>query len=33
VRTHHRRKAAAQAGLRYVTDGASGITRKRVGTD
>jgi DNA topoisomerase-1 len=32
VRTHHRRKAAAQAGLRYVTDGASGITRKRVGT-
>ena len=29
--TEHRR-AAARAGLRYVSDGASGITRKRVGT-
>jgi DNA topoisomerase I len=29
--TEHRR-AATRAGLRYVTDGASGITRRRVGT-
>ena len=29
---HVRRKAATHAGLRYVTDGANGITRKRVGT-
>ena len=27
----HRRAAATRAGLRYVSDGASGITRKRVG--
>ena len=36
-RRHHRRlkehrQSAAHAGLRYVTDGANGITRKRVGT-
>ncbi len=29
---HQRRKAAAHAGLRYVTDGANGITRRRVGS-
>src|SRR5688572_33035216 len=29
--TEHR-QSAARAGLRYVTDGANGITRKRVGT-
>jgi DNA topoisomerase-1 len=28
---HRRRKAATHAGLRYVTDGANGISRKRVG--
>ncbi|HYN13008.1 MAG TPA: DNA topoisomerase IB [Burkholderiales bacterium] len=28
---HHRRKAAVQAGLRYVTDGIKGIARKRAG--
>jgi DNA topoisomerase-1 len=28
----HRRASAQSAGLRYVTDGASGITRKRVGS-
>ena len=28
----HRRASAAHAGLRYVTDETSGITRKRVGT-
>jgi DNA topoisomerase-1 len=29
---HRRRKAATHAGLRYVTDGANGISRKRVGS-
>jgi len=29
--THRRRKAAIHAGLRYVTDGTSGISRRRVG--
>ena len=29
---HQRRKAATHAGLRYVTDGANGITRQRAGT-
>jgi len=29
---HLRRKAATHAGLRYVTDGANGITRQRAGT-
>jgi DNA topoisomerase I len=29
---HRRRKAAIHAGLRYVTDGANGITRQRAGT-
>ena len=29
--TEHR-KAASQAGLRYVTDGVRGITRQRAGT-
>lgn len=31
-RLKEHRQAAAHAGLRYVTDGANGITRKRVGT-
>lgn len=32
ARAREHRKAAARAGLRYVTDGLAGITRKRVGT-
>ena len=32
ARVHDRRAAARRAGLRYVSDGASGITRRRVGT-
>jgi len=31
-RTHEHRKSAARAGLRYVTDGVAGISRKRSGT-
>ena len=31
-RSQEHRKAAARAGLRYVTDGAAGITRRRAGS-
>ena len=31
-RTREHRKAAARAGLRYVTDGVAGITRKKTGS-
>ena len=32
TRSHEHRKAAVRAGLRYVTDGSAGITRKRSGS-
>jgi DNA topoisomerase-1 len=32
LRTHEHRRAAARAGLRYVTDGVAGISRRRAGT-